>query len=86
MTKEQYIKNYGRRKWKKGDRVKVLRKARTNEKGWPNIWVKGMNDSVGQVLQITRIYENKDIELNDNRCNFCYPYFVLRKMPKRRNK
>lgn len=41
--------------FKPGDRVRVLRTAKTHENGWDNSWVPSMDDAVGKEFEVTRV-------------------------------
>lgn len=40
--------------FKPGDRVRVMRKAKSFENGWKNSWVSSMNDAVGKEFEVVR--------------------------------
>lgn len=63
---------------KKGDYVKVIRKAKDHEDGWDGFWTKEMDDSVDKVLQVKSLNDYEyGIQLEDYKH---YPYFVLEKV------
>lgn len=62
---------------KVGDRVHIVRKARSHERSWRNSWVTDMSDSVGKICKITGDEGDCGLELDNE---FCYPYFVLEKV------
>lgn len=64
---------------KKGDYVKVTRKAEDGDGGWFGIWIDdSMTKSVGKILKSEgAINLNYSIKLEDG---FYYPYFVLEKV------
>lgn len=41
--------------FKKGDKVKVLRRARTHERGWDNSWVTPMTKYIGKIGTVVSI-------------------------------
>ena len=69
-------------KFKKGDRVKVMRKAETFEKNWNNAWVDEMNISVGKTLTVIKDEGTIGVRLNDE-MSLSYPSFVLEKVKKK---
>jgi len=58
---------------KKGNIVKITRIAENHERGWPDVWIREMNEMVGKEAKITHI-ARRGIELNDN---FYFPFFIL---------
>lgn len=75
---------------KEGDWVKVLRKPTEEElKEWPNSWEErdaekdamfNMNNAIGKVHQVYRVYDNSDevgVTLKDGLCNYNYPLCIL---------
>lgn len=66
---------------KKGDKMRVTRKAYNNEDGWNNSWVGGMDDWVGKVFEVCSIHHESGIRLEDDCGEFWnFPYFVLEKV------
>lgn len=75
---------------KVGDTVKVLRKAGTREMGWSNLWDSNdggpeisdsMDNCVGKTFKVTAVAVGADgIVLEGT--GYCFPFFVLEKMPK----
>lgn len=63
---------------KKGDKVRVTRKADSYEDGWDNSWTQDMDKAVGNVYTVADIHED-DIVLG-GAGYFGYPYFVLEKV------
>lgn len=61
-----------------GDKVTVLRKAKSGENGWNNEWMDYMNSSLGLQFQVKEITPT-GIVLEDGVWNADYPYFVLEK-------
>ena len=64
---------------KRGDRVKVIRAAKSNESGWRNDWVPEMDKSIGKIGTVLTIEKNNlgiVVEIDDME-NFTYPPFVL---------
>jgi len=52
-------------KFKKGDQVRILRKAKTHERGWGNAWVDPMDAAVGKIGTVvsTAFGEQHDMEV-----------------------
>lgn len=69
---------------KKGDKVRVIRKADHNEDGWGSLWNPEMDEAVGKVgrvCSISRIFRECGIEVNVPDVGpYLYPYFVLEKV------
>lgn len=65
---------------KVGDKVRVVRKAQSREDGWGNAWVEDMDDWVGKVFKVDRIYSDDGIRLVDSHSWWVFPYFVLEKV------
>jgi len=66
--------------FKKGDKVRVLRKAASHENGWRNAWTAEMNDAVGKtgtVLFVIPQDLDVTVEISGIGHNFGYPVFVL---------
>jgi len=78
--RERYIRLERRAGFKKGDRVRVKKKARTRERGWNNSWVDDMGVSVGEVFTVQDISEDGTGILLSSDPRFWYPYFVLEKV------
>jgi hypothetical protein len=68
---------------KRGDTVKVLRKAKTHELGWKNSWTDQMDSLVGKTVKVTSVKEN-GIHVNEDFSSavegFGLPFFVLEKV------
>ena len=56
-----------------GDKVQVYRKV-TKEKGWDNIWVGTMDNTIGMVGTVTNLTSN-GVEIN---YSYDYPYTSLK--------
>jgi len=61
---------------KVGDRVKVLRRAKSGEMGWHNYWVEGMDEMIGKEYTVMGV---DDLGIVLNRCTY-FPFFVLEKI------
>ena len=65
-------------KFKVGDKVKVLRKAKDHEGDWVDTWNADMDTSVGKTLEVININKGlHEYELRDGLVNFGYPEFIL---------
>ncbi len=74
-------------KFKKGEMVRVLRKAKDFENGWYNTWIRrGMDKSVGLVLLVLNDHGKFGVQLVDGDSNFDYPRHVLVKVKNGRKK
>ena len=63
---------------KVGDEVKVLRKAKSKENGWGQVWSKmGMDSTVGKTLKVKMIHPSDGYLLEND---YYYPFFVLEPM------
>lgn len=76
-------------KFQIGDRVRVLRKAKSNERGWQNSWISSsMDRAVGRIGVITYINPTvrHDIEVRVQGIPLVwgYPSFVLKLEPKKK--
>lgn len=85
-----YIEN--QRKWvnknniKVGSKVKIIKKANSEEGGWGAYWNSFMNDSVNKTGIVTMINDNTfsnigiQVYLENKDSYYFYPYFVLEKV------
>jgi len=82
---EKYLEKQALCGFNVGDKVEVLRKAKSRERGWPNSWVEEMNCRVGRTGRISGI-SRSGITLNFPRSSFDldYPFYVLKKVQKAR--
>jgi hypothetical protein len=70
---------------KVGDRVKLLRKAKSHEKGWDNSWEEEMDLRVGHTGRISSIgCVGISVEFWDDYPAYSYPFYVLKKVRKAR--
>lgn len=72
---------------KKGDKVRIARKADSKEDGWGNNWNPDMDEAVGKVGTVSHISANLrecgiEVDVPDVG-PFLYPYFVLEKVKKK---
>lgn len=75
---DEWIKTYN---VQVGDKVRVIRKAKTNENGWGDVWdCEYMDPSVNKVLEVVETKGIAGISLDCGRVNCCFPYFVLEKV------
>lgn len=69
---------------KRGDRVRVTRKADSHEQGWGNAWTQNMDEAVGKVGTVCHLsasFGDTGIEVNVPESGYSlYPYFVLEKV------
>jgi hypothetical protein len=64
---------------KKGDKVKVLRRANDHEKGWGCGWIPSMDETIGKEITIYNFGQRNNglaLECSDCVCRL-YPFFVL---------
>jgi len=76
-------------RFKIGDRVRVLRKAKSNERGWQNSWIDGsMDRAVGRIGVITDIDPalryDVTVRVQGIGMAWGYPAFVLKLAPKKK--
>lgn len=75
---------------KKGDKVRIVRKADKNEGGWGVFWNPDMDEAVGKVGTVRHIPTNwgaSGIEVDVPAVSlFLYPYFVLEKVEEPKKK
>lgn len=77
---KKWIKENG---LKKGDYVKVVRKAKDYEDGWDSRWTKERDDFIGKVIPVSDIGESTGVILSYCCCDWAgydFPYFVLEKV------
>jgi len=67
---------FGKLEMKIGDKVTVTHKAKRDENGWHNSWVKTMDKQIGKVVTITRVDETKKEAFIEEDC-YAYPLHVL---------
>ena len=76
--------------FKMGDKVRILRKARTHERGWQNSWIDEMSEFVGKIGRVVFVSKEfrHDVEVRVQGDVWGYPDFVLQKIEsaKRRKK
>jgi len=68
--------------FKVGDRVRILRTARTHERGWRNSWVDSMDDTIGKIgMVVAGGLGGIDVEVKvpGQHCSWGYPSFVLKR-------
>lgn len=69
---------------KKGDKVRIIRKANSNEDGWGSRWNPDMDEAVGKIGTVSHISDNFrecgiEVDVSDVG-EFLYPYFILEKV------
>lgn len=77
---KKWIKENG---LKKGDYVKVVRKAKDYEDGWDGRWTKDRDDFIGKVILVSNIVESTGVIISYCCCDWAgydFPYFVLEKV------
>ena len=77
---KKWIKENG---LKKGDYVKVVRKAKDYEDGWDGRWTKERDYFIGKVIPVSDIGESTGVILSYCCCDWAgydFPYFVLEKV------
>lgn len=81
MTDQEWYE-YGQEhcRIKKGDSVKVLRKAEDKEGGWRTFWVPCMDSFVGKTLTVLEDKGKYGFGLSDH---YTYPFFVLELIQKK---
>lgn len=84
MTNEEYV--HLQKMWleatgvKKGDWVKVTRKAESHESGWNNSWTPGMDAVVGTFVQVLGSWDTNGIEVASGKFSppsYRLPFFIL---------
>lgn len=84
MTGEEYVKMQDM--WlkatdiKKGDWVKVTRKADSHESGWNNVWTPDLDTIVGTFVRVVGVRDSNGIEVGTSNFSFpsCrLPFFIL---------
>ena len=60
---------------KVGDTVKVLRKAKSGELGWSNTWDEGMDEYVGEELEVKTLKSRSGVTLVGR--YYSYPIHIL---------
>ena len=63
-----------------GDKVKVLRKAKSYKLGWGTCWTSGMDEFVGKTFEVISIESSNGIRLNNQ---ILLPWFVLELVEKK---
>jgi len=65
-------------RYKPGDKVKILRKAKYGERGWKMEWIPKMDLYIGLVQEVKKDLADIGVELE----HFTFPHFVLEKVDK----
>lgn len=77
---KKWIKENG---LKKGDYVKVTRRAKDHEDGWDGHWTKDRDYFIGKVIPVSNICESTGVIVSYCCCDWAgydFPYFVLEKV------
>ena len=70
-----------------GDKVRVIRKAESDEDGWLAVWATGMDAVVGKAGVVKRFLGNIGIRVSfDKKLSWSLPYFVLEKVVEHKDK
>lgn len=65
---------------KRGDEVRVLRKAKSSENGWRAIWTWAMDYAVGNTYTVKDVQGSTGVQLTTSEGIFWFPFFVLEKV------
>jgi len=71
---DEWIRDHG---LKKGDKVRVVRKAVNHESGWDTSWLDNMDKYIDKVVTIKQIDADGGIRLLYGMHSYYFPYFVL---------
>jgi len=77
---DAYLSGHNACGLKVGDRVKVMKKAKSYENGWDNTWIHGMSYRVGDVATITDDRHAFGFCLDTSKEAWRFPWFVLEKV------
>lgn len=70
-----------------GDKVRIIRKAESDEDGWLAVWAAGMDAVVGKAGVVKSFLGNVGIRVEfDKRFSWSLPYFVLEKVVEHKDK
>ena len=64
----------------KGNKVRIVRKAKTGENGWGAIWVEEMDAYVGEEGEVLHISRDYGLRVRFGTDEWSLPYFVLEKV------
>lgn len=64
---------------KEGDKVRIMRKAKTRELGWNNVWVEPMDNVVGKEATVDSVSKH-GLGIRFKGMPYYYPWFVLEKI------
>lgn len=78
---ENYLKGSEECGIKVGDKVEIIRSAKSFEDGWDNDWVEEMDQYVGGIFEVTSEDDGTGFYLQspDGDSYYGFPYFVLEK-------
>jgi hypothetical protein len=72
---------------KVGDKVRVLRKAKSFEMGWDTIWVSFMDEYIGSIGKVLGSLDIHGLKVGfDDGSEYAFPFFVLEKVEKYKTK
>ncbi len=81
---EKYLEGHRNCGIKVGDRVRVMRKAESNENGWGDFWAEDMDAEIGKTRIVVEDYKIHGFacqeNLEENSPRWAYPHFVLEKI------
>lgn len=77
---EAYIKMQEESNFKIGDKVKILRKAKSYEMGWRDSWIDEMDKFIGKVGKVEDFVGAFGVFVAFKPGSFHFPFFVLEKV------
>lgn len=77
---KSYLELHNESGLKVGDKVRVVRKAKSHEQGWDNTWNTEMDEYVGKICKINSDHKKSGFWLKLNNTAKNFPYFVLEKV------
>ena len=79
---EKYLEGHRNCGIKVGDRVRVARKAESEEGGWDNDWIGSMDEFIGKLGEVQGYggLVGFKVFVREFQDYFHYPYFVLEKI------
>lgn len=70
-------------KFKKGQRVLIMRRAESHARGWDNNWVGEMDEFIGKIARVVSDDGADGVLLACPGCEYWFPHFVLRRATSR---